>query len=90
MNKSELIDAIASETGFTKADSKKALDGIVASIAKALKENDKVGLVGFGTLGTSVRAARTGRNPSTGKEIQIAAKKVVSFKASKELTDSVQ
>ena len=90
MNKSELIDAIAAESGLTKTDSKKALDGLVASISNALKANDNVGLVGFGTFKTSVRAARTGRNPSTGKEIQIAAKKVVGFKAGKELTESVK
>jgi DNA-binding protein HU-beta len=90
MNKSELIDAIAAESGLTKADSKKALDGIVASVTKALKENDKVSLVGFGTFGTSVRAARTGRNPQTGKAIEIKAKKVVSFKVGSELSASVQ
>jgi len=90
MNKSELIDAIAAESGLTKADSKKALDGIVASVTKALKGDDKVALVGFGTFGTSVRAARTGRNPQTGKEIQIKAKKVVSFKVGSELSASIQ
>jgi DNA-binding protein HU-beta len=90
MNKSELIDAIAAETGFTKADSRKALDGIVTSISKALKANDNVGLTGFGTFKTTVRAAHTGRNPSTGKEMQIAEKKVVSFKVGKELAESVK
>ena len=90
MNKSELIDAIATELGLTKTDSKKALDGIVESITKALKGNDKVGLVGFGTFGTSVRAARTGRNPSTGKALDIKAKKVVTFKVSKDLSASIQ
>jgi DNA-binding protein HU-beta len=90
MNKSELIDAIAAESGLTKVDSKKALEAIVTSISKALKANDNVGLTGFGTFKSSVRAARTGRNPSTGKEIQIAAKKVVSFKVGKELAESVQ
>jgi len=90
MNKSELVAAIAVESGLTKVDSQKALEGIVASITKALKGNDNVGLVGFGTFKTSVRSARTGRNPQTGKEIQIAAKKVVGFKAGKELTESVK
>ena len=89
MNKTELIDAIAAETGLTKVDSKKALDGLISSISKALKANDNVGLVGFGTFKATVRAARTGRNPSTGKEIQIAEKKVVSFKAGKELDGSI-
>jgi len=90
MNKTELIDAIAAESGLTKTDSKKALDGIVASITKALKGNDKVSLVGFGTFGTSVRAARTGRNPQTGKAIEIKAKKVVSFKVGSELSATIQ
>lgn len=90
MNKSELIDAIASESGLTKADSKKALDGIISSISKSLKNNDKVVLIGFGTFGTSVRAARTGRNPQTGKEIEIKEKKVVSFKVGSELSASIQ
>jgi DNA-binding protein HU-beta len=90
MNKSELIKAIAEESGLTQTDSKKALDGLVASISKALKANDNVGLVGFGTFKTSVRAARTGRNPQTGKAIEIKAKKVVSFKVGSELADSVK
>jgi len=90
MNKTELIAAIAAETGFTKIDSKKALDGIVDSISQALKANDNVILTGFGTFKTATRAARKGRNPQTGKEIQIKAKKVVSFKTGSELSDSVQ
>ena len=90
MNKSDLIDAIAAESGLTKTDSKKALDGLVKAISASLKKDENVGLVGFGTFKASVRAARTGRNPSTGKEIQIAAKKVVGFKAGKELTESVK
>jgi len=90
MNKSELIDAIAAESGLTKTDSKKALEGLVKAISASLKKDENVGLVGFGTFKTSVRAARIGRNPSTGKELKIAAKKVVSFKAGKELTESVK
>jgi len=90
MNKTELIDAIASETGLTKIDSRKAVEAIISTITKALKENDKVGLIGFGTFATSVRAARTGRNPQTGKPLEIKAKKVVSFKVGSELSDSVQ
>jgi len=90
MNKSELIKAIAEESGLTQTDSKKALDGLVASISKALKANDNVGLVGFGTFKTSVRAARTGRNPQTGKAIEIKAKKVISFKVGSELAESVK
>ncbi|MBU2018853.1 MAG: HU family DNA-binding protein [Bacteroidetes bacterium] len=89
MNKAELIDSIASESGLTKADAKRALDGFVAVTAGALKKGDKISLVGFGTFGVSARAARTGRNPQTGKEIKIAAKNVVRFKAGSDLSAKV-
>ena len=89
MNKAQLIDAIAAESGLTKADSKRALDAFVKATGDALKSGDRVGLVGFGSFGVSERSARTGRNPQTGKEISIPAKKVVKFKAGSELTDSV-
>jgi DNA-binding protein HU-beta len=89
MNKSELIDAMASESGLTKADAKKALEGFVAATSEAMKAGDRISLVGFGSFSVSDRAARTGRNPQTGKEIQIAAKKVIKFKAGAELTDKV-
>ena len=79
MNKSELISAMAAESGLTKADSKKALDAFMASITKALKAGDKVSLVGFGTFSVVERGARMGINPSTTKTIEIAAKKVVKF-----------
>ncbi len=89
MNKAELIEAIAAESGLSKADAKRALDAFVSTTSAALKSGDRVALVGFGSFSTSERAARTGRNPQTGKEIKIAAKKVVKFKAGAELTDSV-
>ncbi|MEY3198563.1 MAG: hypothetical protein RJA13_521 [Bacteroidota bacterium] len=89
MNKAELIDAIASEAGLSKADAKKALDGFVAATANALKAGDRISLVGFGSFSVSNRAARTGRNPQTGKEISIAAKNVVRFKAGAELSGKV-
>ncbi|MGC6432892.1 MAG: HU family DNA-binding protein [Crocinitomicaceae bacterium] len=89
MNKAELIDAIASESGLSKVDAKKALDGFVAATSNALKSGDRISLVGFGSFSISERSARTGRNPQTGKEIQIAAKKVVRFKAGAELSASV-
>jgi DNA-binding protein HU-beta len=89
MNKAELIDAIASEAGLSKADAKKALDGFVAATANALKAGDRISLVGFGSFSVSNRAARTGRNPQTGKEIKIAAKNVVRFKAGAELSGKV-
>lgn len=85
MNKAELIDAIAADAGLTKADAKKALDAFVGATTKALKKGDRVALVGFGSFSVSKREARKGRNPQTGKEITIAAKKVVKFKAGAEL-----
>ncbi len=90
MNKSELIDAIASEAGLNKADSKKALDAFVSAVSSALKKGDKIALVGFGTFSLSERAARTGINPHTKEAIEIPAKKVVKFKAGAELSDAVQ
>ena len=89
MNKSELVDAMSSKSGLTKADAKKALDAFVEVTTETLKAGDKLALVGFGSFSVSERAARTGRNPQTGKEIQIAAKKVVKFKAGAELSGSV-
>ncbi len=89
MNKAELIDAIASNAGLSKADAKKALDGFVDATTKALKKGDRISLVGFGSFSVSKRAARTGRNPQTGKEIKIAAKNVVRFKAGSDLSTKV-
>ena len=89
MNKAELIDAMASEAGLSKADAKKALDGFVDATTKALKNGDRISLVGFGSFSVSQRAARTGRNPQTGKEIKIAAKNVVRFKAGADLAGKV-
>ena len=85
MNKTQLIDAIAEKSGLTKVDSKKALDAFVAAVGEALQKDEKVALVGFGSFSVSERSARTGRNPQTGKSIEIAAKKVVKFKAGAEL-----
>jgi len=90
MNKAELIDAIASESKLTKADSKRALDAFVSVTSKTLKKGEKVILIGFGTFGIVQRSARTGRNPQTGKEIKIKAKKVVKFKAGAELAKKVK
>ncbi len=85
MNKTQLIDAIAEKSGLTKVDSKKALDAFVAAVGEALQKDEKVALVGFGSFSVAERGARTGRNPQTGKTIEIAAKKVVKFKAGAEL-----
>lgn len=80
MNKAEFIDAIAVKAGMTKVDSRKALDAIIEVAKEELKNDGKISLVGFGTIGTTVRPARKGHNPKTGKSIKIAAKKVVKFK----------
>ncbi|MFO8087828.1 MAG: HU family DNA-binding protein [Bacteroidales bacterium] len=89
MNKAELIEAMASEANLTKADAKKALDAFIGTTSKALKKGDRISLVGFGSFSISKRASRKGRNPQTGKEIQIPAKKVVKFKPGSELADMV-
>ena len=90
MNKSELIDAIASQAKMTKAEAKKGLEAFVVATTKALKKGDRIALVGFGSFSVTKRAARTGRNPQTGKAIKIAAKKVVKFKAGAELSKAVK
>lgn len=89
MNKQELIDNIASSADITKAAAGRALDSVTDSITGSLKQGDSVVLVGFGTFSVRSRAARTGRNPQTGQEIQIAAAKVPAFKAGKALKDAV-
>jgi DNA-binding protein HU-beta len=90
MNKGELIDAIASNAKLTKADAGRALDATIEAIEKSLKKGDRVALVGFGSFAVAKRAARIGRNPQTGKEIKIAAKKVVKFKAGADLAKKVK
>lgn len=89
MNKGDLVKHIADSAGITKAQAADALNAVVDGVQASLKKGDKVSLVGFGTFSVSKRAARKGRNPSTGKEIKIAAKNLVKFKAGKELSDSV-
>ncbi len=90
MNKAELINAMAENADLTKADAKKALEGFIGATSNALKKGERVALVGFGSFSVSKRSARKGRNPQTGKEIQIAAKKVVKFKAGNDLTEKVK
>ncbi|MBF0107630.1 MAG: HU family DNA-binding protein [Magnetococcales bacterium] len=89
MNKTELVDAVAARTGLTKAQSSDAIDAVVGAIEGALKGGDQVSLVGFGTFSVSERAARTGRNPRTGAEIQIPAAKQPKFRPGKGLKDAV-
>ena len=88
MNKRDLVNAIAA-AGVSKADSKKALDAVLDAISGALKEGDKVAILGFGTFAVSERPARTGINPATKEKIQIEAKKVIKFKPGAELAASV-
>lgn len=81
MNKSELINAMAEKAGLTKVQAKSALEAFVAATEDALKKNDKLSLIGFGTFSVAERKARVGHNPANGKKINIPAKKVVKFKA---------
>lgn len=90
MNKAELVDAMASEAKMSKVEARKALDAFLVATSKTLKKGDRVALVGFGTFSIAKRAARKGRNPQTGKEIKIQAKKVVKFKAGAELANKVK
>jgi DNA-binding protein HU-beta len=89
VNKQELIENIAGSADITKAAAGRALDSMIDSITGSLKSGDSVVMVGFGTFSVRDRAARTGRNPQTGAEIQIAAAKVPAFKAGKALKDAV-
>lgn len=88
MNKTDLVNAIAAQ-GLSKADSKKALDAVLDAISGALKEGDKVAILGFGTFSINERPAHEGINPATKEKITIAAKKVVKFKAGAELAAGV-
>ncbi len=89
MNKSELIDAVATATDLTKADAGRAIDATVAAITDTLSKGESLSLIGFGTFSISHRAARAGRNPRTGETIQIKAAKLPKFKAGKALKDAV-
>lgn len=89
MNKTELIDAIASQADLPKAAAARALDAFIDSVTGALKAGDSVTLVGFGAFEVKERAARTGRNPQTGNPISIAAAKIPGFKAGKGLKVAV-
>ncbi len=89
MNKTDLIDVVAESADLPKASASRAVDAMVNAITKALKKNDEVTLVGFGTFSVRKRAARAGRNPRTGETIKIAASKVPAFKPGKGLKDAV-
>ena len=87
MNKTELVNAIAEKSGLAKTDAKKALEATLEAITEAVKNEEKVALIGFGTFETAVRAARQGINPATKETINIPEKKVVKFKASSNILD---
>jgi len=89
MNKSELVSKVAESAGLTKVAAEKTLKSVLEVIAKALANDETVTLIGFGSFSVTTRAARTGRNPQTGKEIKIAEKKVVKFNVGKNLKESV-
>ncbi len=89
MNKSDLIEAMASDSGISKAAAGKALDSMMANVKGALKKGEKLSLVGFGSFSVARRAARDGRNPQTGATIKIPARNVVKFKPGSELKNSV-
>ncbi|HJU83514.1 MAG TPA: HU family DNA-binding protein, partial [Holophagaceae bacterium] len=89
MNKTELIDAMSERAGITKAQATAALEQMVSSVSHALKQGEKVTLVGFGTFAVSTRDARMGRNPRNNQPIQITARKVARFKPGKQLADAI-
>ena len=88
MNKTDLTDYIAEKTELSKADAGRAVDAFQSAVTETLSKGESVTLIGFGTFSVKHRAARTGRNPQTGAEIQIAESNVPSFKAGKALKDS--
>lgn len=89
MNKSQLIDAVAAKSGLTKADTEKTYKAIVDTITEEMGKGEQITLIGFGTFLVRDRKARTGRNPRTGKPLEIAASKVPAFRAGKALKDAV-
>lgn len=89
MNKSELIDAMSAQSGLTKADADRAYKAFVDVITEEMQKGEQISLIGFGTFLVRERQARTGRNPRTGENIEIAASKIPAFKAGKALKDAV-
>jgi len=89
MNKGELIDAVSKLTQHSKVQTEQMFDAFMAVVQNALSSGNNVQMIGFGTFAVEERAARTGRNPATGKELSIPAKKVVKFKVGSKLKDSV-
>lgn len=89
MNKSELITAIATQAGITKAEAGRVIDATTSAITTSLKKGEAVTLIGFGTFKVSKRAARTGRNPRTGAELKVAARNAPAFTAGKAFKDAI-
>ncbi len=89
MNKSELIDAVAEKSGLSKSDAEGAVNGFIETVVSTLKGGGGVTISGFGAFSVSARAARTGRNPRTGEEIQIKATNAPKFKAAKAFKDAL-
>ncbi|MED4228055.1 HU family DNA-binding protein [Neobacillus cucumis] len=90
MNKTELVNAVVTQTELTKKDAANAVDALLETISNTLAKEEKIQLIGFGTFEVRERAARTGRNPQTGEEIQISASKIPAFKPGKELKEAVK
>ncbi|KMY54371.1 DNA-binding protein [Bacillus sp. FJAT-27231] len=90
MNKTELVNVVAEKTELSKQDATKAVNALFETISNTLAKEEKIQLIGFGTFEVRERAARTGRNPQTGEEIQIAASKIPAFKPGKELKEAVK
>jgi DNA-binding protein HU-beta len=90
MNKTELVDAVATQAKLSKQDAKKAVEALFETISNTLAKEEKIQLIGFGTFEVRERAARTGRNPQTGEEMTIPASKVPAFKPGKELKAAVK
>ena len=90
MNKTELINTVAEVAELSKKDATKAVEAVFEAISNSLKEGQKVQLIGFGNFEVRERAARKGRNPQTGEEIEIAASRVPAFKPGKALKDAVK
>ncbi|MGG4412152.1 HU family DNA-binding protein [Niallia taxi] len=90
MNKTELINAVVESSELSKKDSTRVVDSVMETITTALKDGEKVEIIGFGSFSVTERAARKGRNPQTGEEIEIAASKAPTFKAGKKLKDAVK
>jgi DNA-binding protein HU-beta len=90
MNKGDLVNSVAEKSDLTKKDAARAVDAVFESIMEALVRGEKVQVIGFGNFETRERAARKGRNPQTGEEIEIAASKVPTFKPGKALKEAIK